>query len=75
MKRPMRGPLDVPFLVALAANPGIPYIEPNGKMLYVKAPGCILFCHAQSHENFNEMSDERLVRISRVLMQRAAERN
>jgi hypothetical protein len=71
----MRGPLDKPFLLALAENPGIPYIEPNGEMLYVQAPGCVVFCHASVGENFNRMSDEHLIRISRILMQKIAERN
>lgn len=74
MKRPMHGPFENMFF-AVAAHPGTPYIELSGKMLYVQAPGCILFCYALPDEDFNEMDDERLIRIAKVLMQRTAERN
>lgn len=74
MKRPMRGPVENMFF-ALAENPGTPYIHPDGTMLYVQVPGCVLFCHALSDEDFNNMTDERLIHITKVLMQRAAERN
>jgi hypothetical protein len=75
MKRPMRGPYKDMFS-ALEANPGTPYIPSDGKMMYVLgALNHVLFCHALADEDFNTMSDERIVTIAKVLMDRFAERN